>query len=244
MARQGRSIINRLAATAALLVTLGSRGQEAPKPAPANVERWRVSHAAAIVRELADFVALPNLASDRPNIERNAEHLVGLLRGRGIEARLLQEPEAPPAVFAELRSSAAKYTVVFYAHYDGQPVDPSQWTGSPWKPVLRDKPLEQGGREIPFPEDYSQLDEEARLYGRATSDDKAAIVAMLAALDALRAARVSPSVNLKFYFEGEEEVGSPHLRSSLERNRDLLRADAWVFCDGPVHQSRRPQVVY
>ena len=244
MTRQVRSIINRIAASAALLVTLGSRGQEAPKPARADVERWRLSHAAAIVRELADFVALPNLASDRPNITRNAEHLLGLLRGRGIEARLLEEPDAPPAVFAELRSSAAKYTVVFYAHYDGQPVDPSQWTGSPWKPVLRDKPLEQGGREIPFPEqDYSQLDE-ARLYGRSTSDDKAAIVAILSALDALRAASAQPSVNLKFFFEGEEEAASPHLRQFLEHNRDLLKADAWIFCDGPVHQSRRMEVVY
>jgi acetylornithine deacetylase/succinyl-diaminopimelate desuccinylase-like protein len=244
MWRQDRSFINRLAVPAALLFALGSRGQEVPKSARPDVERWRMSHAAAIVRELADFVALPNLASDRPNIEKNAEHLLGLLRGRGIEGRLLQEPEAPPVVFGELRSPTAEYTVVFYAHYDGQPVDPSQWTGSPWKPVLRDKPLEQGGREIPFPEqDYSQLDE-ARLYGRSTSDDKAAIVAMLSALDALRAARAQPSLNLKFFFEGEEEAGSPHLRQLFEHNRDLLKADVWIFCDGPVHQSRRMEVVY
>lgn len=209
-----------------------------------QVEQWRKRNAAGVLRELADFVALPNVASDRPNIERNARHLLGLLRRRGIEARLLEEPGAPPAVFGELRSSGAQRTVVFYAHYDGQPVDPAQWTGSPWTPVLRDKPLEEGGREIPFPASGNGPPDEARLYGRASSDDKGAIVAMLAALDALRAASLSPSVNLKFYFEGEEEVSSPHLRSFLEHNRDLLKADAWIFCDGPVHQSRRLQVVY
>jgi acetylornithine deacetylase/succinyl-diaminopimelate desuccinylase-like protein len=67
---------------------------------------------------------------------------------------------------------------------------------------------------------------------------------MLTALDALKAAGVRPSVNLKLFFEGEEEAGSGHLQSILERNATLLRADAWLFGDGPVHQSRRQQVVF
>jgi acetylornithine deacetylase/succinyl-diaminopimelate desuccinylase-like protein len=67
---------------------------------------------------------------------------------------------------------------------------------------------------------------------------------MLRAIDALRAARVPLSVNLKFFLEGEEEAGSPHLRDMLGRNADLLRADVWLFGDGPVHQSRRQQVVF
>jgi len=81
-------------------------------------------------------------------------------------------------------------------------------------------------------------------YGTILSALYAPIVAMLAALDALRAAHVAPSINLKFYFEGEEEAESTHLRESLQRNRDLLKSDAWIFCDGPVHQSRRLEVVY
>src|SRR5215813_6495549 len=185
----------------------------AAAPLRQQVEQWRKRNVAAVLRELADFVALPNVVSDRANIERNAQHLLGLLRRRGVEARLLEEPGAPPAVFGELRSPGAQRTVVFYAHYDGQPVDAAQWTGSPWSPMLRDKALEQGGREIPLPTSGSEVSDEARLYGRSTSDDKAAIVAMLAALDALRAGSLAPSVNLKFYFEGEEESGSPHLRS-------------------------------
>jgi len=219
------------------------RAADAPKRSEA-VARWRKAHEVAIVRELADFVALPNIASDRPNIERNAQHLLGLLRQRGIEAKLLEEPGSPPAVYGELRTPGAQYTVMFYAHYDGQPVDPSQWTGAPFKPVLRSAASEAGGQDMAMPPEGKQVPEEARLYGRSTSDDKGAIVAMLSALDAMRANKVTPSVNLKFYFEGEEEAGSPHLRSFLEHNRDLLKSDAWVMCDGPVHQSRRMEVVY
>jgi len=219
------------------------RAADAPKRSEA-VARWRKAHEVAIVRDLADFVALPNIASDRPNIERNAQHLLGLLRQRGIEAKLLEEPGSPPAVYGELRTPGAQYTVMFYAHYDGQPVDPSQWTGAPFKPVLRSAASEAGGQDMAMPPEGKQVPEEARLYGRSTSDDKGAIVAMLSALDAMRANKVTPSVNLKFYFEGEEEAGSPHLRSFLEHNRDLLKSDAWVMCDGPVHQSRRMEVVY
>ncbi|HXN40543.1 MAG TPA: M20/M25/M40 family metallo-hydrolase [Myxococcaceae bacterium] len=233
-----------LIAGAFVLLGLEAMAQDAGAPRRTATQQWRASHATGIVRELADFVALPNVASDKVNIEQNARVLMAMLKRRGIEPRLLQEPGAPPAVFGELRAPAAKQTVVFYAHYDGQPVDATQWTGSPWKPVLRDNALEQGGREIPFPAQGAPFPESARLYGRSTSDDKAAIIAMLSALDALRAASLQPSVNLKFFFEGEEEAGSPHLRDFLEHNRELLKADAWIFCDGPVHQSRQMQIVY
>ena len=81
-------------------------------------------------------------------------------------------------------------------------------------------------------------DPEWRLYARSAGDDKTPIVAMVAALDALRAANVQlSSVNLRFVFEGEEEAGSPHLAKYLEKYPKVLRPDAWVLCDGPVHQS-------
>ncbi len=67
---------------------------------------------------------------------------------------------------------------------------------------------------------------------------------MLTALDAMRAANLTPSVNVKFFFEGEEEAGSGHLQAILEKYRNLLAADAWLFCDGPVHQSGRLQAVF
>jgi acetylornithine deacetylase/succinyl-diaminopimelate desuccinylase-like protein len=66
----------------------------------------------------------------------------------------------------------------------------------------------------------------------------------LTAFDALRAQNISPSLNIKFIFEGEEEAGSPHLGEIIDLHKDLLAADAWIICDGPVHQSGRKQVVF
>jgi len=209
----------------------------------AAARRHREAHEAAIAREFATLLAIPNVASDSVNIRRNAAALIEMLSRRGVTARTL-EAAGPPAVYAELRTPGAVRTVVFYAHYDGQPVDTSQWTGSPWSPVLRTRALHAGGQPIPIPPAGQRMSGEARIYARSASDDKGAIIAMLAALDALRAANIAPSVNLKFFFEGEEEAGSSNLQRMLETHRDLLRADAWIFCDGPVHQSGRQQVVF
>jgi len=124
-------------------------------------------------------------------------------------------------------------------------VNAAQWTSPPWQPTLRSKALEAGGAVIPFPADGSAaLDGEARLYARSSGDDKASMVAMLGALDALRGANRMPTVNLKFFFEGEEEAGSPHLARVLEANRELLAGDVWLFCDGPNHQGGRQQLLF
>ena len=217
----------------------------APAPAPgAAVRAWREAHEAAIVNELAALVAIPDVARDSTNIRRNARALVALLERRGIHARLFDDGPWPPVVFGERRVPGATRTLIFYAHYDGQPVTPSEWATPPWEPTLRVRAGE-GWRTVPLPAsgDPAPLDPEARLFGRATADDKATIVAMLAALDALAAARLEPTANLAFFFEGEEEAGSPHARPILQRHRAELAADAWLFCDGPVHASRQPQLV-
>ena len=206
------------------------------------VRGWVRAHEGAIVHELADLVRLPNLARDTTAIRANADRLVAMLGRRGMEARLLEVEGSPPAVYGVRRVPGARRTLVFYAHYDGQPVDPSKWHGDPWTPVLRDRALEEGGQEIPLAE--GPYPAEARLYGRSSSDDKGPIVALLAALDALRAIGREPSVNVALFLEGEEEAGSAHLERMLQAHRDVLAADAWLFCDGPVHQSRRMQLYF
>ncbi len=215
-----------------------------------NVRAYRAAHHAEILRGFADLLAIPNLAGDAVNIRRNAEHIAGLMRARGIEVRLLEHAGSPPVVYGELRAAGASRTIVVYAHYDGQPAEPADWGGAdPWKPILRDQSLEASGREIPWPDvarppSAGPLDPEARIYARSASDDKAPIAGWLAALDALRAAGLAPSVNVKFFFEGEEEAGSPHLEEVLKKYGALLQSDLWLLCDGPVHQTRRPQVVF
>jgi acetylornithine deacetylase/succinyl-diaminopimelate desuccinylase-like protein len=207
----------------------------------AAVDRHLAANRPAVLRELVDFLALPNLAADDAAIRRNAAHLVKMLEARGVAARLLEGGGGPPAVYGELRTPGARRTVLFYAHYDGQPVHRPDWASDPWTPALLDRPREDGGRAVAVD---ASLTGEARLYARSASDDKAPIVAMVAALDALRSAGIAPSVNLKFFFEGEEEAGSSHLRPLLEAHRELLKADVWLLCDGPVHQSRAPQLFF
>ncbi|MEP6494878.1 MAG: M20/M25/M40 family metallo-hydrolase [bacterium] len=240
-----RSVLVIAAAAATVMAAPLPAQSPPPPPLNAKIKAYRMAHDAEMVRELSTFLAIPNLATDAPNIRRNVAHLMGMLASRGIQARVLESPNGgPPAVYGELASPGATKTVVFYAHYDGQPVDTTQWTTPPWQPVLRDKALDAGGKPVAIPTTSGGINGEWRLYARSASDDKAPIVAMLTALDALKAAGVSPSVNMKFFFEGEEEAGSGHLRAMLEQNATLLRADAWLFGDGPVHQSRRQQILF
>jgi acetylornithine deacetylase/succinyl-diaminopimelate desuccinylase-like protein len=89
-----------------------------------------------------------------------------------------------------------------------------------------------------------EINSEWRLYARSASDDKAGVMAILTAFDALRAQNATPSMNIKFLFEGEEEAGSPHLGDIIDLHKQLLESDAWIICDGPVHQSGRKQVVF
>ncbi|HEV2766002.1 MAG TPA: M20/M25/M40 family metallo-hydrolase, partial [Pyrinomonadaceae bacterium] len=113
-----------------------------------------------------------------------------------------------------------------------------------WRPALRTAATEAGGQLIPFPQPGTDIDPEWRLYARSASDDKAGVMAILLAVDALKASGRRPTTNLKFFFEGEEEAGSPHLAEIVSAHRELLRSDAWIICDGPVHQSGRKQVVF
>jgi len=234
--RSLRSLVALLSGLAASSVAAEAGGEAVRE----TVRAWREQNDVAILREFVELLRVPNVASDGPNIRRNADLIVGMLERRGVTARLL-EAEGPPPVYGELNVPGARHSLLVYAHYDGQPVDPSRWQGDPWSPVLRDRPLEDGGREVPI---AAPLDPEARLYGRSTSDDKAPIIGILAALDALTAASIPLSVNLKLFLEGEEEAGSPHLGAVLDRHAALLKADAWLLCDGPVHQSRRMQVFF
>ena len=210
------------------------------------VRDYRRAHEHQILVEFTQLLAIPNVASDRQNIRHNADFLFRVMDGRGLKPRLLQADsfEIPPAVYGEWKVPGATRSVIFYAHYDGQPVDPKQWTASPpFQPTWRSAAMETGGQIVSLPA-AGEINPEWRLYARAAADDKAGVVAILTAFDALRAQNATPSMNIKFLFEGEEEAGSPHLGEIINRNKDLLESDAWIICDGPVHQSGRKQVVF
>jgi len=210
------------------------------------IREYRQTNEHRLLNEFVSLLAIPNVASDTPNIRKNADYLIAEMHKRGLKPRLLEasDTKVPSAVYGEWATPGATRTVIFYAHYDGQPVDPKQWSTDPWKPTLFSAPMEKRGKEIPFPNPGEKIDPEWRLYARSASDDKAGVFAILTAFDALIAKGIKPTVNIKFLFEGEEEAGSPNLKEILTRNKDLLKADAFIVCDGPVHQSGRKQVVF
>jgi acetylornithine deacetylase/succinyl-diaminopimelate desuccinylase-like protein len=207
-------------------------------PASLAAHTWREGHERAIIDEYCQFLSIPNIATDRVNIRRNADFIVAMLKKRGVAARLVEAPDVNPVVFGEIRTPGATRTIVFYAHYDGQPLDPKEWATPPFSPVLRDKSLEKDGQIVPLP--ASKFDPESRIYARSTGDDKAPVIAILAALDS----GAKPKSNIKFVFEGEEEAGSPNLGRILEGNKALFSGDVWLICDGPVHQTRRQLIAF
>ena len=233
--------------TSVLLVTstatLAADSARADDDSLAAVRAYRDEHAAEILASYAELLAIPNVAADLVNIQRNAEFLRDELSRRGVSAELWQLPEAPPIVYGRLDNGATR-TIGIYVHYDGQPVDPTQWSHPAWEPTLYTAAMEEGGSSRPFPAPGESIDPEWRLYGRSTGDDKAPFPALFTALDGLAQNAIPVTSNLIFLFEGEEEAGSDHLGEYFERHRRELEVDLWLICDGPVHQSRRPQLVF
>jgi len=211
---------------AAIAVSVAMQAQSSQRAALA-VRQWRNAHETEILQQFTTLLSIPNVAGDRENIQHNADLLKSMLQKRGVDSRLLTVEDANPVVFGEIKTPNAKDTIVFYAHYDGQPVTPSEWEGNaPFTPVIR------------------KVNGENRIFARSASDDKGAIMAQLAALDALHAARIPFRSSIRFIWEGEEEAGSPHLEAILNANRDLVYGDVWLVCDGPVDQSGQQTVVF
>ena len=251
----GEKILRRasVVAWAAAFFVCAAAAQKPPAAKPAQVVQeiraYRIDNEDRIVRELAEFLTIPNVASDTVNIQKNAEHLREMLEARGIETHLLPITGRGPVVYGKLNAPEAKHTVIFYAHYDGQPVDPAAWTdGTPFEPILRSDAIENGGKRIPFPGEGTKgvaaYQDNWRIYARSASDDKSPIIALLAALDALRAKQIPLHVNLKVIFEGEEEAGSMNLEHTLQLHKNLLGGDLLITADGPVHQSGRQLVFF
>jgi acetylornithine deacetylase/succinyl-diaminopimelate desuccinylase-like protein len=184
---------------------------------------------------------MPNVATNLPDVEKNAGYISALLEKRGFKTQLLRaEPGTPPSVFAELRTPGAKRTVVFYAHYDGQPIGQKGWISTPFTPSMRTALPE--ATPVDWKTASGPLDPDWRLFARSAGDDKGSIQALISAMDALKAAGLRPSVNIKLLYEGEEEQGSPHFARLVAQNLELLRGDLLIMGDGPMHQSGKQQI--
>ncbi|MFN3923683.1 MAG: dipeptidase [Pseudarthrobacter sp.] len=175
---------------------------------------------ALTVERLKELVAIPGIAwpsFDRGPLERSAEAVAELLRGAGLDNVQILACNKPdgtpggPAVVARRPATDGMPTILLYAHHDVQPTgDPALWETEPFTAVEKD----------------------GRLYGRGAADDKAGIMAHVAAYAAVSEVLGSAlGLGVTFFFEGEEEAGSPTFRSFLEENRELLRADVIVVAD-------------
>jgi acetylornithine deacetylase/succinyl-diaminopimelate desuccinylase-like protein len=213
---------------------------EAGSPRDA-VRIWRKTHEKAIVTDFVALLSMPNVATNIADVEKNAAYIEGELKARGFDTQLLSaEPGTPPSVFAQMRVPHAKRTVIFYAHYDGQPIGQKGWVSSPFQPAMRTALPE--AKTVDWQNSSGALDPDWRLFARSSGDDKVSIQAMLSAFDALKAVHIKPTVNIKLLYEGEEEQGSPHFSALVAKNLDLLKGDLLIMGDGPMHQSGKQMV--
>lgn len=212
-----------------------------------EIQKYRRSNEHQIIIEYFELLSLPNVSGDKANIRKNADFIKQMMESRCIESQII-ETAGNPVVYGELKVKGANQTLMFYAHYDGQPVDPSKWTETrPYEPVLRPGKLEAGTDQpvpVPMPSPEAHFNEDWRIYARSVSDDKAPIISILTAIDAIRSNNIPIKSHLKFIFEGEEEAGSRNLRSFCEENKDLLQADMLFICDGPVYYSNDPTLFF
>ncbi|NYG05629.1 acetylornithine deacetylase/succinyl-diaminopimelate desuccinylase-like protein [Phycicoccus badiiscoriae] len=160
-------------------------------------------------KDLEDLTRIPSVsldAFDQAHVEASAEATAALLRAEGLEVEIVREG-GRPAVIGHIDGPQGAPTVMLYAHHDVQPPgDDADWDSPPFEPTERD----------------------GRVYGRGAADDKAGIMAHLAAL---RAHAGNLPVGVTVFVEGEEEIGSDSLPTLLEVHGEKLRADAIVLAD-------------
>jgi acetylornithine deacetylase/succinyl-diaminopimelate desuccinylase-like protein len=160
----------------------------------------------------------PSISTLGVGLDECAELLRGDMEAVGLAARII-ETAGSPIVFGERRSPGARRTLLFYGHYDVQPVEPlDQWVSPPFEPTIRN----------------------GRIYARGSGDNKGQHFAHLKAIEAVLATAHELPVNVKVLLDGEEEKGSPNLAAFVRDHRELLAADYVYTSDGPYHPSWRP----
>ncbi len=207
------------------------------------VRQYRATNELRILNDFREFLSIPNTGTKDGMQQENADWIIDYISKRGFTARSVMSGGAP-YVLAERLTPGASKTVLFYVHYDGQPVIPENWASPPFEPTLRAGPVEKGTVALPWPTASTAINPEWRLFARSAGDDKAPIIGLMAALDAMEAEGRQPSINIKLILDGEEEKGSPSLANILRDYGSELESDLILFCDAPLHQSGKRQLVF
>ncbi|WAC14092.1 M20/M25/M40 family metallo-hydrolase [Dyadobacter pollutisoli] len=197
------------------------------------------------IEELKDFVLIPNDALVAEDIDKNLVWSEEAFAKRGFKTSILKT-EKMPLFLAEKTYPGNTKTVLFYFHLDGQAVRQNEWfQKNAYGTVLKEKDKDGTFKEI----DWSllqkaEINDEWRLFGRSTSDDKGPIIMLLQAMDMLEAEKQNPPFNLKVVLDCEEEKGSPGLKGALATYKNNLMADYLIVMDGPMHSSNLPTLTF
>src|SRR5688500_1499294 len=178
------------------------------------------------VDQLKEFLAIPSISAlpqHKDDMRRCAEWTAEEMRRIGLNNVRLEETPGHPVVYGEWLGAEGAPTILFYGHYDVQPVDPlNLWTSPPFEATVRD----------------------GEIYARGSVDDKGQVFMHFKAVEAHMKEHGGLPVNMKFLIEGEEEVGSANLDNFVTSHKDLLKADVVVISDSPMFDRGIPSICY
>ena len=192
----------------------------------AKLDAYFAEHRDTHLKELNDFLRIPSISSlseHKQDMQVAASWLAAAMKRINLENISIDETGGHPVVYADWLHAPGKPTILFYGHYDVQPVDPlNLWETPPFEPTVRDN----------------------KLFARGSSDDKGQVFMHLKAIEALFALEGTLPVNVKFIIEGEEEIGSPNLPPYVEKNKEKLAADLILISDTSLYAPGKPAVCY
>jgi acetylornithine deacetylase/succinyl-diaminopimelate desuccinylase-like protein len=204
------------------------------------------SAAVGVFPEYLELLSLPNDSIRPADIQTNAAWLEKAFQKRGFKTQQLENKGRPLVVAEYGMVNATSKTVLFYIHFDGQPVIGTQWSQpNAWQPVVKRRNTDGKWLEVGTSELMRQdFDPELRVFARSSSDDKGPIMMFLSSFDLLRSKSLLPAINVKVILDSEEEINSPGISTVVPLNQALLKADALVILDGAAHPSGRPTAVF
>ena len=179
------------------------------------------AHVDSFVGDLVKLVKQPSVSAKSEGIEECAVLVEKMLQETGFSTKIIRGEKGHPVVYGEIRSPESDKTLLFYDHYDVQPPEPlDKWMCGPFSGKIID----------------------GKVYGRGASDNKGNFVSRLKAVQTLLEVSGSVPVNIKFFVEGEEEIGSPNLEPLIKKYKDLFCADAAIWEFGGTDRRGRPNV--
>ena len=225
------------------LISFGAMAQQ-----KLDFEATVQKHAKNYYGDLYDFISLPSNAHIKEHIQPNLDWLKKAFENQGFTTEALPTG-GHPVFFAEHKSATPAKgplkTLLFYMHFDGQPVEPENWQQeSPYKPVLKKRVADGKWETIDWSNLKSGYDPEWRVFARAVSDDKGPILMLLAALDIMQKEKVQSPYHIKVILDSEEEIGAPHLADMVKTYKNKLAADFLMVMDGGRHLSNEPTLTY